>query len=338
MKKSNKENKIKSKSLFDDIDMSLNKDVKKRQSKTSEKSDKRIVKSVKKSSQALKETKKTTSKSIKKNDDNKFNIDTISRSSVACLDDTNNSAFAKNKKIVSKTSKRQSDSLEKSNRIAKVNSKPKENKSRNRKQSVTDKSVVKSEKQSDSRDKNKEPNKRNIKSESEVKSEKQRNIINITKTRLDKERKQYKKVGIGNSIQLNDKPKKTVDDSLVEIELSGEKILVSPWSIDSSNIYHPGLDSEFLVHRLIVRKEEDKKDDSLDRLNKQLKTKFKTWDEASEYQGKLTESILAEYADKFNWLILLQSRDMEKYSAKFKKKFAKKYALKVLIDAEKGES
>lgn len=339
MRKSSKkieDSSIKSISLFGD-EVNDSKNVKKRQSKTSKSVNNQAIVKSKKSSQETKETKKSVSikqKTTKKDDNRKLHIDNSSRSTSSNLDNSNDSKISQTKKRTPKGVKGQSDSLEKPKRTTKVTSKPKEDKSRNIKQFDKNSDNSKPKTNSGTRVKTKRTSKQPVEIEKQLKSEKQRNIINSPKTRLEKERKRFRKSIIGSQVQLKESPKKTDDEFLVEIDLSGEKMLVSTWSVDKTNIYHPGLDSEFLVNRFKPEREEEKRDDSLDRLNKELKTKFKTWNEASEYQGKLSEAILTEYADKFNWMILLQSRDMDKYSAKFKKKFSKKYALRAVLDAE----
>ena len=334
--KKTEDSSVKSISLFGD-ESDDNKNIKKRQSKTSKSVNNQAIIKSKKSSQETKETKKSVSikqKTTKKDDNRKFHIDNSSRSTSSNLDDSNDSKISQTKKRTPKGVKGQSDSLEKPKRATKTTSKPKEDKSRNIKQFDKNSDNSKPKPKSDARVKTKRTSKQPVETEKPPKSEKQRNIINITKTRLEKERKRFRQSIIGSQVQLNESPKKTDDEFLVEINLSGERILVSSWAVDKSNVYHPGLDSELLVNRFRPEREEEKKDDSLDKLNKELKTKFKSWDEASEYQGKLSEATLTEYADKFNWMILLQSRDMDKYSAKFKKKFSKKYALRAVLDAE----
>ncbi len=48
-------------------------------------------------------------------------------------------------------------------------------------------------------------------------------------------------------IQVKDEP------YLVQIIIGGSEMYVSPWSV-KDGIYHPGLDSEFLVHRFSMSK------------------------------------------------------------------------------------
>lgn len=233
------------------------------------------------------------------------------------------------KKKRNKESKdRSTDTLQKSTDNTKRAVKSEKGNTRRTKTDVSDTEDVKRNKRS----KSSESAKSSKQSDRISQSKKQGTVINVTKTRVERERKQYRKEIIGNPIQLNEKPKMTDDDYFVEINLGNDKMLVSPWSVDENNVYHPGKDSEFLVNRLRIKKNEETKDNSLEQFNRQIKTRYKTWDDASAYQGKLTEAVLTEFADKFNWLILFKTRDMEKYSAKFKKKFKAKYALKVLLD------
>lgn len=326
MRRKKAEIEAKSVSLFDDKEVQA----KKRTSKTAEKENKQTV--IKKDKAALKEketknsTSKTSIKTKKNGNISNNNIDTIG---------INNSTFdnivslGNQKKKRNKESKdRSTDTLQKSTDNTKRTVKSEKVNTRRTKTDVSDTEDVKRNKRS----KSSESAKSSKQSDKFFQSKKQGAVINVTKTRIERERKQYRKEIIGNLIQLNEKPKMTDDDYFVEINLGNDKMLVSPWSVDENNVYHPGKDSEFLVNRLRIKKNEEKKDNSLEEFNRQMKTRYKTWDDASAYQGKLTEAVLTEFADKFNWLILFKSRDMEKYSAKFKKKFKAKYALKVLLD------
>ena len=326
MRRKKAEIEAKSVSLFDDKEVQA----KKRTSKTAEKENKQTV--IKKDKVALKEkeTKNSTSKTsihTKKNGN-------ISNNNIATIG-INNSTFdnivllGNQKKKRNKESKdRSTDTLQKSTDNTKRTVKSEKVNTRRTKTDVSDTEDVKRNKRS----KSSESAKSSKQSDKFFQSKKQGAVINVTKTRIERERKQYRKEIIGNLIQLNEKPKMTDDDYFVEIKLGNDKMLVSPWSVDENNVYHPGKDSEFLVNRLRIKKNEEKKDNSLEEFNRQMKTRYKTWDDASAYQGKLTEAVLTEFADKFNWLILFKSRDMEKYSVKFKKKFKAKYALKVLLD------
>ena len=327
MRKKQEETKANAVSLFDD-----EKEIRtrKKTSKTAEKENKQTIVKKTKNAPKEKETKKTVSKisiKTKKNgNSSNNNIDTIR---------TNNStsdnivSLGKQKKKRNKENKdRSADALQKSADNTKRTVESEKVNPRRVKTDVSDTEDVKRNKRSESS----ESTKSSKQSDKFSQSKKQGAIINVTKSRLERERKQFRKEIIGNMIQLNKKPRMTNDDFLVEIDLGNDVMLVSPWSVDENNLYHPGKDSEFLVHRLRPRKDEEKKDNSLEQFNKQMKTKFKTWDEASAYQGILSEAVLTEFVDKFNWLILFKTRDMEKYSAKFKKKFKAKYALKVLIE------
>ena len=114
---------------------------------------------------------------------------------------------------------------------------------------------------------------------------------------------------------------------LVEITVNGEKRNVSEWSV-KNGVYHPGLDSEFLVHclRYDTRTSAYNSDnDGITEFNKLTKSKYKTWEEASHYQ-KLTEKLLMEFGDKLHWDILFAEQDMDRFSDRAKKKFKSRYA------------
>lgn len=114
---------------------------------------------------------------------------------------------------------------------------------------------------------------------------------------------------------------------LVEITVNGEKRNVSEWSV-KNGVYHPGLDSEFLVHCLRYDTKTsayNSDNDGITEFNKLTKSKYKTWEEASHYQ-KLTEKLLMEFGDKLHWDILFAEQDMDRFSDKAKKKFKSRYA------------
>lgn len=114
---------------------------------------------------------------------------------------------------------------------------------------------------------------------------------------------------------------------LVEITVNGEKRNVSEWSV-KNGVYHPGLDSEFLVHCLRYDTKPsayNSDNDGITEFNRLTKSKYKTWEEASHYQ-KLTEKLLMEFGDKLHWDILFAEQDMDRFSDRAKKKFKSRYA------------
>ena len=148
--------------------------------------------------------------------------------------------------------KRQSDSLEKSERAVKAVDKPEKDKSRDNRKPVkaADKAATRDRKKAgtDGRDK------QDIKAQGRSRQKKSGDTVNVTKTRLEKERKQFCRETIRQYVQLQKKPAETNDEFLLEIEIEGEKMLVSRGSVDKNNVYRSGLDSEFLMHRFKLKK------------------------------------------------------------------------------------
>lgn len=144
--------------------------------------------------------------------------------------------------------KRQPDSLEKSERAVKAVDKPEKDKSRDNRKPVkaAGKAATRDRKKAgtDGRDK------QDIKAQGRSRQKKSGDTVNVTKTRLEKERKQFCRETIRPYVQLQKKPAETNDEFLLEIEIEEEKMLVSRGSVDKNNVYKSGLDSEFLMHRL----------------------------------------------------------------------------------------
>lgn len=148
--------------------------------------------------------------------------------------------------------KRQPDSLEKSERAVKAVDKPEKDKSGNNRKPVktADKIAANDRKKAgaDCRDK------QDIKAQGRSRQKKSGDTVNVTKARLERERKQFCRETIRPYVQLHKKPVATNDEFLMEIEIEGEKMLVSIGSVDKNNIYMSGLDSEFLMHRFKLKK------------------------------------------------------------------------------------
>lgn len=148
--------------------------------------------------------------------------------------------------------KRQPDSLEKSERAVKAADKPEKDKSGNNRKPVktADKIAANDRKKAgaDNRDK------QDIKAQGGSRQKKSGDPVNVTKRRLERERKQFCRETIRPYVQLQKKPAETNDEFLMEIEIEGEKMLVSTGSVDKNNVYRSGLDSEFLMHRFKLKK------------------------------------------------------------------------------------
>lgn len=148
--------------------------------------------------------------------------------------------------------KRQPDSLEKSERAVKAVDKSEKDKSGNNRKPVktADKIAANDRKKAgaDCRDK------QDIKAQGRSRQKKSGDTVNVTKARLERERKQFCRETIRPYVQLQKKPAETNDEFLLQIEIEGEKMLVSRGSVDKNNIYRSGLDSEFLMHRFKLKK------------------------------------------------------------------------------------
>lgn len=144
--------------------------------------------------------------------------------------------------------KRQSDSLEKSKRTVKAAGKPEKDKSGNNREPVkaADKAATGGRKKAVTVNRDKQ----GIKASGRSRQKKSGDTVNVTKARLERERRQFCRETIRPYVQLQKKPAETNDEFLLEIEIKGEKMLVSRGSVDKNNVYRSGLDSEFLMHRL----------------------------------------------------------------------------------------
>lgn len=96
--------------------------------------------------------------------------------------------------------------------------------------------------------------------------------------------------------------------------------------------YVQGLDSYWVLfhHKpTIIESESDKQ---LENLNKELKKKYKSWNEASSNYN-LSENLVEKYKDYIYWLVFLKSADINNrnFSDKFRKKYKDKFLTYLVI-------